>query len=74
MRLTLFLGLLHMVSEPARKPHVGLETLPHNVSPNKDVRNLSGGDCIALIWVIVWYVWACDESHNRYLLGWIALY
>ena len=29
--------------------HVGLETLPHKVGPNEDVRNLSGGDCDAPI-------------------------
>ena len=45
MCLALFLGLLHMVSEPAQKSRVGSETLPHKVDPNEDVRDLSGGDC-----------------------------
>ena len=48
MWLVLFLGSLHMVSEPARKPRVGSETLLYNVGPNKDVRDLSGGYCKAL--------------------------
>ena len=45
MWLALFLGSLHMVSEPTRESRVGLETLPHKVGPNEDVRDLSGGDC-----------------------------
>ena len=45
MWLALFLGSLHMVSEPARYSRVGLETLSHKVGPNEDVRDLSGGDC-----------------------------
>ena len=49
MWLALFLGLLHMVLEPAWYSCVGLETLPHKVSPNEDVRNLTAGDCDALI-------------------------
>ena len=28
---------------------VGLETLPHKVDPNEDIRDLSGRDCDALI-------------------------
>ena len=44
MWLALFLGSLLMVSEPARQSRVGLETLPHKVGPNEDVRDLSGGD------------------------------
>ena len=48
---------------------MGLKTLPHKVDPNEDVRDLSGGDCDAPIWLIVWYVWVCDESHIEYLLG-----
>ena len=48
---------------------MGSETLPHKVGPNEDVRDLSGGDCDTPIWLIVWYVWMCDESHIRYLLG-----
>ena len=49
MWLSLFLGLLHMVSEPAHLSHVGSETLPHKVGPNEDIRDLSGGDCDAPI-------------------------
>ena len=49
MWLALFLGSLHMVSEPARYSRVGSETLPHKVGPNEDVRDLSGGDCDAPI-------------------------
>ena len=45
MWLALFLESLHIVSEPARQPRVGLETLPHKVGSNEDVRDLSGGDC-----------------------------
>ena len=30
--------------------------------------------CDAPIWLIVWYVWMCDESHIGYLLGWTGLY
>ena len=48
---------------------MGSETLYYKVSPNEDVRDLSGGDCDALIWLIVWCVWVCDESHIGYLLG-----
>ena len=46
MWLALFLGSLHMVSEPGFDPGtcVGSETLPHKVGPNEDVRDLSGGD------------------------------
>ena len=44
---------------------VGSETLPHKVGPNEDVRDLSGEDCDTLIWLIVWCVWVCDESHIR---------
>ena len=35
-----------MVSESAEEPRVGLETLPHKVGPNEDVKDLSGGDCM----------------------------
>ena len=45
MWLALFLGSLHMISEETRKPCVGLETLPHKVGSNEDVRDLSRGDC-----------------------------
>ena len=45
MWLALFLGSLHMVSEPSSVIPVGSETLPHKVGPNEDVRDLSGGDC-----------------------------
>ena len=48
---------------------MGLETLPHKVGPNEDVRDISGGDCDAPIWLIMWCVWVCDESHIEYLLG-----
>ena len=30
--------------------------------------------CDAPIWLIVWDVWMCDESHIEYLLGWTVLY
>ena len=30
--------------------------------------------CNAPIWLIVWCVWVCDESHIGYLLGWTGLY
>ena len=53
---------------------MGSETLPHKVGPNEDVRDLSGGDCDAPIWLIMWYVWVCDESHIGYLLDWTGLY
>ena len=53
---------------------MGSETLPHNMGPNEDVRDLSGGDCDAPIWLIMWYVWMYDESHIGYLLGWTGLY
>ena len=33
-----------------------LRTLSHKVSPNEVVKDLSGGDCDALIWLIVWCV------------------
>ena len=42
MWLALFLGSLHVVSEPAWKSRVGSETLPYKVGPNEDVRDLSG--------------------------------
>ena len=45
MWLALFLESLHMVSEPAQKPHVSSETLLHKVGPNEDVRDLSEADC-----------------------------
>ena len=60
--------------ELAWYPYVGSETLPHKVGLNEDVRDLSGGDCDALIWLIMWCVWVCDESHIGYLLGWIGFY
>ena len=63
-----------MVSEPAQKPHVGSETLLYKVGPNEDVRDLSEADCDVSIWLIVWYVWVCDESHIGYLLGWTRFY
>ena len=49
MWLVLFLGSLHMVSEPGRGPYLGSETLPHKMGLNEDVRDLSGGDCDATI-------------------------
>ena len=49
MWLALFLGSLHIVSEPTQQSRVGSEILPHKVGPNEDVRDLSGGDCDALI-------------------------
>ena len=33
--------------------HVGSETLPHKVGSNEDIRDLSGGDYDAPIWLIV---------------------
>ena len=53
---------------------MGLETLPHKVGPNGDVRDLSGRDCDAPIWLIVWYVWVYDEFHIGYLMGRSGLY
>ena len=35
---------------------LGLETQSHKVGPNEGVRDLSGGDCDAPIWLIVWCV------------------
>ena len=49
MWLALFLGLLHMVSSQPDNSHVGSETLPHEVGPNEEIRDLSGGDCNAPI-------------------------
>ena len=46
----------------------GLRDTIHKVGPNEDVRDLSGGDCDTPIWLIVWCVWVCDESHIGYLL------
>ena len=63
MWLALFLKSLHMISESAQKSRVGSETLPHKVSPNKDVRDLSEGDYDVSIWLIVWCVLVCEESH-----------
>ena len=34
----------------------GLRDTTYKVSPNEDVRDLSGGDCDASIWLIVWCV------------------
>ena len=48
---------------------MGLETLPHKVGPNKDVRDLNRGDCDTPILLVVWSVLGCDESHIGYLLG-----
>ena len=42
----------------------GLRDTTYKVSPNEDVRDLSGGDCDAPIWLIVWCVWMCDESQS----------
>ena len=53
---------------------MGLETLPHKVGPNEDVRDLNGGDCDTSNWLIVWCVWVCDKSHIGYLLGWTGRY
>ena len=49
------------------------DTIPQS-GPNEDVRDLSGGDCDTLIWLIVWCVWVCDEFHIGYLLGKSGLY
>ena len=57
-----------------KKNELGSETQPHKVGPNEDVRDLTGGDCDAPIWLIIWCVWVCDESHIEYLLGWTRLY
>ena len=46
-----------------------LRDTTQKVGPNEDVRDLSEGDCDAPIWLIVWCVWVCDESHIEYLLG-----
>ena len=43
------------------------KTLSHKVGPNEDVRDLSGVECVAQIWLIVWCVQMCDESHIEYL-------
>ena len=69
MWLTLFLELLLMVLEPAQKSHVGSETLLHKVGSNEDASDLSRGNCDAPIWLIMWYVWVCDESHIGHILG-----
>ena len=53
---------------------LGAETQLHKVGPNEDVRDLSRGDCDASIWLIIWCVWVCDESHIGYLLCWTGLY
>ena len=53
---------------------MGSETLPHKVGPNEDDRDLSGGEYDTPIWLIVWCVWVCDESHIGYLLGRSGLY
>ena len=52
----------------------GLKDTTHKVGPNEDVSDLSGGDYDVPIWLIVWYVWVCDESHIGYLLGRFELY
>ena len=52
----------------------GLGDITPQSGPNKDIRDLSEGDCDAPIWLIVWCVWVCDESHIGYLLGWTGLY
>ena len=44
MWLALFLRSLHMISEPTWESRVGSETISHKVGPNKNVRDLSGGD------------------------------
>ena len=51
-----------MVSELTQQSRVGLETLPHKTGPNEDVRDLSGEDCDAPIWLIVLpqFDWLCD--------------
>ena len=33
--------------------YMGLETLTHKVGPNEDIRDLSGEDCDAPIWLIM---------------------
>ena len=38
------------------------------MGPNEDVKDLSGEDCDISIWLIVWCVWVCNESHIGYLL------
>ena len=48
---------------------MGSEILPHKVGPNEDVRDLSGVDCDAPIWLIVWCVWVSNKFHIGYLLG-----
>ena len=42
--------------------------ITHKVGPNEDVRDLSRGDCNTPIWLIMWCMWVCDESHIGYLL------
>ena len=61
----LYLALVMECGANMNSPRVGLKTLPHKVDPNEDVRDLSGGDCDALIWLIVWCVWVCNESYIR---------
>ena len=43
---------------------MGPETLPHKMGPNEDIRDLSGGDCDAPIWLIDWL---CDVC--RYVMS-----
>ena len=45
----LYLALVMECGVNMNSPRVGSETLPHKVDPNEDVRDLSGGDCDALI-------------------------
>ena len=52
----------------------GLRGITHKVGSNEDVRDLSGRDWDTPIWLIVWCVWMCHESHIGYVLGRSGLY
>ena len=45
----LYLALVMECGANMNSPRVGSKKLPHKVDPNEDVRDLSGGDCDALI-------------------------
>ena len=45
-----------------------------NFTSTTNCPNLCEVSCDASIWLFVWCVWVCNESHIGYLLGWTGFY
>ena len=67
---TLEIPLLSQQAVTSKGIPISYTNLQLNPYPNTQL-NLF---CDTPIWLIVWCVWVCDESHIGYLLGWTRLY